>query len=153
MDFRQRQNTKCNEVVLIVTELIASMWPCYKLRSVCFCCNYKLLCAPHVRYSLAYVIGSTILHIFSFKEHAASDMHRMLIRSVQRMKKLHTLSACWEKKHDIDASWFARMIKPVPYRCKCTSVMIATCFPVGFNVCSIYIMLGQFNSRICTNLL
>ena len=46
-----------------------------------------------------------------------------------------------------------RMMKPVPYRHKCTPLVIVTCFPVGFNVCSIFIMLGQFNSRISTNLL
>ena len=36
-----------------------------------------------VQYSLAYVLGSTILRTFPFKEDAASDMHRMLIRSAQ----------------------------------------------------------------------
>ena len=43
-------------------------------------------------------------------------------------------------------------MKPVPYRRKCTSLMIATRFPVGFNVCLIFIMSGQFNSTISTNL-
>ena len=32
-------------------------------------------------------------------------------------------------------------------------LMIATCFPVSFNCCPIFILIGQFNSRISTNLL
>ena len=64
---------------------------------------------------MAYVVGSTILRTFPFKEHAASDMDRKLIRSAQN-RNITTYFVCTLG----EAAWrqgqlVRRMMKPVLY--------------------------------------
>ena len=119
----------------------------------------RLICAQYVssiminklcpsQYRLAYVISSTILQTFPFKKHMASDMHRMPIRSAQTMNItvyfVCTLAWRWGQ--------LVRSTMKLVHMYKCTSLMISTCYPVGFNAYSIFLMLGQFNISISTTL-
>ena len=70
-------------------------------------------CAP--QYSLAYVVGSTIIHTsFPFKETVASDMYWMLIHSEQTMN----ITACILHLHVGRSSMTSEsagyMMKPLP---------------------------------------
>ena len=107
-----------------------------KLRSVCFRRNDKLLVCSTCTLQPGFVIGSTILRTFPFKEHAVSDICIGCWYARRRpWTWLHTLSARWEKQHGIS---------PAGYKNdeSCT---------VQAQMYTIHQWLGQFNSRISTN--